>query len=156
MEERGGLNFSNDSQRTKLISFDLPRSWGSYVITERGYLNKMMNNRGNIMMNLMFFIMALGVMIAFISPINSFLDLAQQSDALNCKGFVFNGNTNHTLSFNATLDGGSSGNPLACIALKLYLPYILLIFLVGGLSLVLANKASSLFGQEQTSDASPY
>jgi len=61
-----------------------------------------MNNikvRGfNVMMNLLFFIMGLGVLIAFISPINSFLDMAQQSSALNCQGYVANGNVNDTLS----------------------------------------------------------
>lgn len=97
------------------------------------------------MLNLLFFIMGLGVLVAFISPINSFLDIAQQSDNLNCKGFIFNGDENHTLSFNSTLDGGNSGSPIACLALKLYLPYILLVFLVGGLAAVLANRAEGMF-----------
>jgi len=105
-----------------------------------------MNSKGNIMLSLLFFIMALGVMVVFISPINSFLDLAQQSDSLNCKGFIYNGNSNHTLSFNSTLDGGASGNPMACLALKLYLPYLLLVFLIAGLSSVLAGKAADWFG----------
>jgi len=104
-----------------------------------------MNNKGNIMLSLLFFIMGLGVMIAFISPINSFLDLAQQSDALNCKGFIYNGNANDVLSFNSTLDGGNSGSPIACLTLKLYLPYLLLVFLIGGLALVLGGKGEQLF-----------
>ena len=105
-----------------------------------------MNKKGNIMINLLFFIMGLGVLIAFISPINEFTDLAQQSDSLNCKGFIFDGNENHTLSFNSTLDGGASGSPIACLALKLYLPYILLVFLIGGLASVLAGKSEQFFG----------
>jgi hypothetical protein len=106
-----------------------------------------MNNKGqgNIMLNLMFFILGLGVLIAFISPMNSFLNMAQQSDSLNCNGYIFNGDVNHTLSFNATLNGGASGSPLACLALKLYLPYILLIFLIGGMAAVLANRSENLF-----------
>ena len=108
-----------------------------------------MNKKGNIMINLLFFIMGLGVMIAFISPINSFLDLAQQSDGLNCKGFIYDSNVSHTLSFDNQSNGGASGSPIACLALKLYLPYILLVFLIGGVAAVLGNKTQQLaFGTE--------
>jgi len=101
------------------------------------------------MINLLFFIMALGVMIAFISPINEFIDMAQESGNLNCKGFVYSGDTNHTLSYNSTKDGGTSGSPIGCLALKLYLPYILLIFLIGGVAAVLGDKTQQLaFGTE--------
>jgi len=55
--------------------------------------------------------------------------MAQQSDSLNCKGFIYSGNENHTLSFNSSLHGGASGSPLSCLALKLYLPYILVFLL---------------------------
>jgi len=99
--------------------------------------------------------MALGVMVAFISPINSFLDLAQQSDSLNCKGFIYDGDSTHALSYNNTLDGGASGSPLACISIKLYLPYILLVFLVAGLMAVLQNKAGTLVGFSESAEA-PY
>jgi len=102
--------------------------------------------KGGIILSLMFFLMGLGVMMAFISPINSFLDMAQQSDSLNCRGFIFNGNENHTLSFNSTLHGGDSGSPLSCIALKLYLPYILLVFMIGGISSVLGGRGAELIG----------
>lgn len=105
-----------------------------------------MNKRGNIMLSLLFFIMGLGVLVAFISPMNEFLDLAQQSDGLNCRGFIYEGNSNHTLSFNESLNGGQSGNPLACLSLKLYLPYILLAFLIGGVAAVLGGKAGEMFG----------
>jgi len=105
-----------------------------------------MNRKGNIMLSLLFFIMALGVLVVFIAPMNDFLDLAQQSDSLNCKGFIYSGDVNHTLSFNSTLDGGASGSPLACLSLKLYLPYILLVFLIGGLTSVLGNRAGAMFG----------
>jgi len=104
-----------------------------------------MNKKGNIMLNLLFFIMGLGVLVVFISPINSFLDIAQQSDSLNCKGFIYNGDVNHTLSFNSSLHGGASGSPLSCLSIKLYLPYILLVFLVGGIAAVLAGRGESLF-----------
>lgn len=105
-----------------------------------------MNKRGNVMLSLLFFIMALGVLVVFISPMSAFMDIMQQSDSLNCKGFIFNGNVNHSLSYNSTLDGGASGDPLSCLALKLYLPYILLVFLVAGVSSVLSGKAGDWLG----------
>ena len=114
----------------------------------------MKNKKGNIMINLLFFIMGLGVMIAFISPINEFLDMAQQSDSLNCKGFIYDGEVNNTLSYNSSLHGGQSGSPIGCLALKLYLPYLLLIFLIGGVAAVLGGKGEQLaFGTEPQDSA---
>lgn len=105
-----------------------------------------MNNKGNIMLSLLFFIMALGVLIAFISPINEFIDMAQQSDALNCKGFIYGGDSTHSLSFNETRHNNNSGSPISCLALKLYLPYILLVFLIGGIASVLGGRGAEIFG----------
>lgn len=105
-----------------------------------------MNKRGNIIFGLMIFLMGLAVMVMFISPINDMIDIAQQSDNMNCKGFIYDGNVNATLSYNSTLDGGNSGSPLGCLAIKLYLPYLLLIFLVGGIARVLAGKGAEMFG----------
>jgi hypothetical protein len=105
-----------------------------------------MNNRGNVMLSLFFFLMALGIMVVFVSPINDFINLMQQSDSLNCRGYIHNGNVNNTLSFNSTLNGGNSGSPLSCLALKLYLPYILLTFLIAGLAAVMGGRAADWFG----------
>ena len=45
----------------------------------------MNGNKGqNVMINLLFFLMALAVVIMFLSPMKTFLDIAQQSDNLNC------------------------------------------------------------------------
>ncbi len=104
--------------------------------------------RGGIILSLLFFIMGLIVLVVFISPINEILDLAQQSDSLNCKGFIYEGSVNHTLSFNSTLHGGQSGSPLSCLSLKLYLPYILMVFLIGGLASVLAGRGAEIIGFE--------
>ena len=105
---------------------------------------KEMNKKANIMINLLFFIMGLGVVIAFISPINEFIDMAQTSDNLNCKGYIYEGDASHLLSFNNTSNGGQSGSPIGCLSLKLYLPYILLVFLIGGVAAVLGDKTQQL------------
>ncbi len=112
----------------------------------------MRNKRGNIMLSLLFFIMALGILVVFISPLNAFIDLMSQSDSLNCKGYLFNGDVNHSLSFNSTLDGGASGDPLSCLSLKLYLPYILLVFLIAGLASVMSGKAGDWLGMGGSSE----
>ena len=109
-----------------------------------------MNNKGNVMINLLFFIMGLGVLIMFISPINEFIDMAMWSSNLNCKGYIYDSNVSHSLSFDNASNGGASGSPIACLALKLYLPYILLVFLIGGVTAVLGGKSEQLaFGVEE-------
>jgi len=112
--------------------------------------------RGGIILSFLFFIMGLAVMVVFISPINEMLDMSQQSDNLNCKGFIYDGNVTHQLSFNNVTNGGASGNSLACLSLKLYLPYILLAFLIGGLSSVLGGRGAELIGIEEPSGGDYY
>jgi hypothetical protein len=97
-----------------------------------------MNNRGNIMLNLMFFLMGLAVLVIFISPISAFIGIAETSNNLNCPGYVYNGNPNATLSYNASLNSSS----LTCLAMKLYLPYIVLACLIGGVSALLYNRVN--------------
>lgn len=107
-----------------------------------------MNNRGNIMINLMFFFMALVVLVSFVGPIRSITDMAQQSDNLNCRGYVYNGNSNHTLSFNSTMNNGASGSPTSCMAIRLYLPYIFLAFLIAGVVRILYDRTLLSLGGE--------
>lgn len=109
-----------------------------------------MNNRGNIMINFLYFTIAVAVIVMFISPIKTFVDMAQQSDNLNCKGFIYNGDVNNSLSFNSTLDGGASGDPTSCLAIKLYLPYILLVALVAGFARILYNRSESFIQGEDS------
>ena len=105
-----------------------------------------MNNKGqNIMLNILFFMIALAVVIMFISPIKTFTDIAQQSDSLNCRGYIHNGNSNAPLSYNSSLNSDT----LACLGLKLYLPYILLVFLIGGVSKILYGRAQEFVGAEE-------
>lgn len=81
-----------------------------------------------------------------IPTLTFFINMAQQSNALNCYGYVYNGNPGATLSYNASLNNNQSGNGLACSAIKLYIPYILLVFLIFGVSKMLYSKAEDYFG----------
>jgi hypothetical protein len=94
------------------------------------------NNKGQaIMINLIFLLLTIAVMVAMIPAINSILNIAQQSDNLNCSGYRYQGDVNHTLSYNSSLPA----NTLACLAIDLYLPYIVLAILIGGVTKLIAS-----------------
>jgi hypothetical protein len=101
-----------------------------------------MNKNGNVMIQLLLFMMGLAVLVVFLSPINTFINMAQQSDSLNCVGYVANGNVNDTLSYNSSI--GTS--TLSCLGIKLYLPYIVMVFLIGGVAKILYDRGSDIFG----------
>ena len=92
------------------------------------------NKRGQmIMINLLFLFMAVATVVALIPAFNTILQMAQQSDGLNCPGYSYQGNAAHTLSYNSSLQTST----LACLSVALYLPYILLAVLIGGVSRLL-------------------
>jgi len=94
-----------------------------------------MNKLGqqHIMINLLFLFLTVVSMIALIPAMSDILDIGHQSDSLNCEGYIHNGDANHSLSYNSSL----GTNTMACLAIKLYLPYILLFVLVGGVASLL-------------------
>ena len=95
-------------------------------------------DRGGQMMiiNLLFLFMTISVAIAMIPALKEILNIAKQSDNLNCKGY--NDTTDTTLSYNASLDTETT----ACLAINLYLPYILLIVLIGGVTKLLYDRGA--------------
>jgi hypothetical protein len=101
---------------------------------------KDMNKRGQVMMiNLLFLLMTVAVMIALIPEFNTLLNMAQQSNALNCQGYSYNGDVNNSLSHNNTLPT----NTLACLSISLYLPYIVMAVLIAGVSRVLLGRITT-------------
>lgn len=108
-----------------------------------------MDKKGNLIVNLFFFIFAVGMLVTFISPLMTFVNIAQQSDNLNCQGYLYNGDNSSSLSFNSTLNGGQSGSPMGCIAIKWYLPYIIIVFLITGVASVLYNQGSNFVPGQQ-------
>ncbi len=102
--------------------------------------NKSMNNKGQmIIISILFLFMSIAVLVAMIPALNSVLNIAQQSDYLNCQGYSYLGNANHTFSYNASL----ASNTLACLSIRLYLPYIILVVLIGGVSKLLMDRGSA-------------
>lgn len=98
-----------------------------------------------IMINLLFLLMTIAVLVALIPALSDMLNIAQQSDGLNCKGYVYDGDVNHTLSYN----DAKATNSLACLAINMYLPYIVLAVLIMAVSRLLAGGAASLAYQQQ-------
>lgn len=107
-----------------------------------------MNNKGNLMINMLFFFMALAILIVFIGPIKSFIDIAQGSNNLNCAGFV---DPSASASQNYSYNVSKGSENLSCLAIKLYLPYLFLVFLITGVSKLLYDRGLDFFsdGQQQ-------
>ena len=97
------------------------------------------------MANLLIFFMAIATLVALIPGLSELLNNAQQSDSLNCNGYAYNGNANHPLSYNSSLQTSTT----ACLAIKLYLPYIVLGVLIAGVGKL-------LYGRQQDPYAGQY
>jgi len=94
------------------------------------------NNRGQmIMINLLFLLMTIAVLVAIIPALSDILGVAQQSDGLNCEGYIHNGDVNSSLSY----DENVQTNTLACLAINMYLPYIVLAVLIMAVSRLLTG-----------------
>lgn len=94
--------------------------------------------------NLLLLFIVVVFLVALIPGLVEVIDTAQQSDGLNCVGFKYNGDASNALSYNATIGTKSS---IGCLAIKLYIPYIVLGVLIAGVMLVLYGRASG--GQQE-------
>lgn len=97
------------------------------------------NKRGQLIItNLLWLFIVVAVMIALIPQFNTLLNMSQQSDYLNCRGYYYNGDPNSTYSYNASLPS----NTLACLSINFYLPYIVLGVLIAGVSKLMLGRLS--------------
>lgn len=88
----------------------------------------MINKKGqsgmmSLPIKLLMMFMVVAILVALVPGMSDLIDSAKQSDSLNCVGYVHNGNANDVLSYNSTIGTKSS---LGCLALTLYIPYIIL------------------------------
>lgn len=101
---------------------------------------KKMNKKGQVMiLNLLFLLMAIATMVALIPMFNILLNMSQQSNSLNCPGYYYQGNINHSLSYNVSLPT----NTLSCLSISLYLPYIIMAVLIAGVSRVIMGRITT-------------
>jgi len=88
------------------------------------------NRKGQyLMMNLLVLVFTIMIMVALIPLLNQILNLAQDNQNLNCAGY------NGTNAYNAS----APTNTLACLAVQLYLPYIVLVILIGSIARLIAR-----------------
>ena len=105
-----------------------------------------MNKKGSLMdmpVNLLMLFITITFLIALIPGFVQMQDMAQQSDQMNCVGYLHQGNSGATLSYNATIGTKSS---IGCMAIKLYLPYIVLGVLIAGVAMIFYGRT---MGQSQ-------
>lgn len=99
-----------------------------------------MDKKGSLLdlpINLLMIFIAITFLVALIPAFAEMQDTAQQSDSLNCVGFKYNGDANAVLSYNATIGTKSS---IGCMAIKLYIPYIVLGVLVAGVAILFYGR----------------
>jgi hypothetical protein len=104
-----------------------------------GKLKPLSNKKGqmDLMVGLLLGFMVITIMITLIPGFVELIDQAQNSEGLNCKGYT--DVSNPVLSYNATIGTKSS---IGCLAMKLYLPYIVLAVLIGVVVKMLYGKNS--------------
>ena len=106
-----------------------------------------MNKNGQaIMIGLLVLVMTTAILIAVIPMMKNMLDITKQSDSLNCEGYRHNGDVNHHLSYNASLNSDTT----ACIAIGLYLPYLVLVVIIAGVSRMIMGQLGGGGGQQST------
>jgi hypothetical protein len=106
------------------------------------FMIKPMNKKGDmahLMIALIMGFMAIAMLTALIPGFVEILDGAQNSEALNCVGYKYNGNAADSLSYNATIGTKST---IGCLSIKLYLPYLILAVLLGVVMYILYDKGS--------------
>jgi hypothetical protein len=101
---------------------------------------KKKSKKGNLMtlpMNLLMLFITVTFLVALIPGLVEIINTAQQSDSLNCAGYKYNGDATHALSYNSTIGTQSS---IGCLAIKLYIPYIVLGVLISGVALIFYGR----------------
>lgn len=105
--------------------------------------DKKMNNKGqmgmDIMVGLLMAFIIVTMLVALIPGFVEMLGIGQNSQGLNCKGYVDNGNANSYLSYNATIGEKST---VGCLAMKLYIPYLVLAILLAVVGRILYSRST--------------
>ena len=106
------------------------------------------NRRGQgMMMGLLSLFLVVAVLIALIPGFRDLLDTARDQDSLNCKSNI---NACGTNPASPCYNSSISTETVACLAMDLYVPYIVLIVLIAGVGAIIAGKSLGLIGgQEQ-------
>ena len=96
--------------------------------------------------NLLMLFITITFLVALIPGFVEMQDMAQQSDNLNCKDYKYNGDATNALSWNSTIGTKSS---IGCMAIKLYIPYIVLGVLIAGVAMIFYGRTMGQDPQTQ-------
>jgi hypothetical protein len=108
-----------------------------------------MNNKaqaggfGGVVVGIFMAFIAITFAIMFLPGLTSIIDIGKDSTSLNCVGYVYQGNANHVLSYNATIGTKST---IGCLGLTFVIPYFILGVLVAAVGMILYGRTT---GQPQ-------
>lgn len=105
-------------------------------------------------LGLMFLVMTIIVLMAFMPVIKESLDTQRNYDSLNCKSSSYvcpNVSSAGTYCYNETLGSETT----TCLIFDIYLPYIVIVVLIGGVGLLLGSKMG-MFGSPQPQQYGAY
>lgn len=92
-----------------------------------------------IMINLLILAMTALVLVAIVPVFQSILGIAKQSNYLNCNGYDYDRSGtvgDHIWDYNSSL----TSDTLACVAIGLYVPYLVLAILIGSIMKALSGQ----------------
>ena len=113
------------------------------------YRRGLLDNKGGqmFMIKLMLIVMSIIILTAFIPIIRTSMDNARHQDALNCASNNNKCNDGETgvPCYNSSINSET----ISCLALDIYLPYIILAVIMGGVMFLLAGDMMGLNQQPQ-------
>jgi len=86
--------------------------------------------------NLLVLFISITFLVCLIPGLVQIINTAKQSNALNCAGYNYQGNPLSPLSYNSSLESSS----IACMAINLQIPYIVLGVLIAGVALIFYGR----------------
>lgn len=94
------------------------------------------------MVGLLLGFMVVTMLITLLPAFVEMIDFSKGNTALNCRGYIDAGGDSENLTYNASIGQKSS---IACLAMSLYIPYIVLAILIGLVVKILYERQ----GQQQ-------
>ena len=97
--------------------------------------------------NLLMLFIAITFLVALIPAFVEMQNMAQEQENLNCHGYVAYTSTGAVDTVRSANDSRASNSTIGCMAIKLYLPYIVLGVLIAGVAMIFYGR--TMGGQQQ-------
>jgi hypothetical protein len=105
--------------------------------------HKMLRNKGgfiNLIVGIIMGFMVVTMLVTLLPGFTEMIDTAQGSNYLNCVGYTDNLNDGGNYTYNATVGSKST---IACLGMKLFLPYIVLGVLIALIIKILYDRTAT-------------